>query len=346
MNNTIKKALKLVLWAGVAVVLTVYGKYSADGAKQGLEICINSVVPSLLPFMATATYLLKSDILTKQGGFGERLSRILFRLPKESLLIYFLSLIGGYPIGAKLIGDGVNQGILSKNQGKRMMLFCINPGPAFVINIVGVFMLNSKKAGIILLFGVTLSSFFMGLASAVLEKNDRCIKVKKADFTQTPLLDAVNDSIKGILSICIWIILFGAFSGIVNALDFSQNVKLWFNMLGEVTAGCSVSVKSFPLSVTAFVLGFSGICIHFQVMQYVKQTGLRYKHFFVSRILNGVLSLGITAFLFKVFPCRVEVFSNVSQIVPKAVSVSLPSTVALIFLFVLVILDLAPKEKV
>ncbi len=345
-NNTIKKVIKASVSLIFIFVFCAFSQSSVQGAKQGLEICLTSVIPSLFPFMVVTSYLMKSEAFSFLGKLLGKISQALFRLPKEGLIVYIFSLIGGYPVGAKLIADGIGDGTFSKNQGKRMMLFCVNSGPAFVINVVGIFMLNSKKAGLVLLFGISLASFVMGLMSRIFAKDE---KVSVTNFKRTDeniLVSSVNDSLRSMAGICGWILIFTSVRGILMSFPINEDIKIWLNMLGEVTSGCKVSVKSYPLSVTAFVLGFAGVCIHLQIMKFISLTGLRYLHFFVCRVLHGGLAFAISFVLFKIFPCDVEVFSNMGEIVPKAVSVSVPASLAVIFLFAIVILDLAPKAKV
>lgn len=328
------------------VVVVIKAESSAEGAKYALEMCAGTVIPSLFPFMIISSYLLKSDLFSSLGQKGEKVCRCLFDLPKESGVIFLMSLIGGFPVGAKMISDCVKNGKLTSNQGKRMLLFCVNPGPAFVINIVGVFMLGSKKAGVIILTSLCASSFVSGIASRVFKKDEE-ITVKYKKVTSYGILyESVNDSIKSMISICAWIVIFGAIQFIINDISLPQNAKLWLAMVSEVTNGCRIAASEFPLPITAFILGWSGFSVHAQIMQYVSSVGLRYKYFFVARMINAAMSFGVSSVLFKLFPCEVSVFSNVSEIIPQAVSVSVPAAIAMIFLFALVILDLAPGRKV
>ncbi len=258
-----------------------------------------------------------------------------------------MSMIGGFPIGAKMISDCVKDNKLTKNQGKRMLLFCVNPGPAFVINIVGVFMLKSYKAGAVLLVSLCVSSFVTGIVSRIFKKEEPELTNRSSPTPkQGVLYESVNDSVKSIISICGWIVVFCAIQFIVNASPISEHTKQWLNIVCEVTSGCDISTKSFPLSVTAFVLGWAGLSVHAQIMQYIETVGLKYKYFVVSRVINGSLSFAFSYILFKLFPCEVSAFSNLGEIIPQAVSVSVPAAIAMMFLFVLVILDLAPGKKV
>ncbi len=327
------------------MILVLQPQASSQGARQALELCISTVVPSLFPFMTMSAYILNSDISAALGKRSEKLCRFLFDLPKEAGMIFIMSLVGGFPVGARLIADSVKKGRLTANQAKRMLLFCVNPGPAFVINVVGVSMLGSQRAGAVLLASVCVSSLITGVISRIFKdnKDNRCYPTHSD--TSAPLVLSVKESIDAIIGVCGWIVIFSAFSGVVNALPFDETMKKWLNMTAEVTGGCGISAKSFPLPVTALILGWSGICVHLQLMSCISVCGLKYRHFAVARIFNGVVSMAVSFVLFRIFPCEVSAFSNAGEILPRTVSVSVPATAGLLFLFALIILDLAPKRK-
>lgn len=345
MNNSIKTVFKAVASTVCIILFIAQAESAASGARQALEVCAATIIPSMLPFMVISTYMLKSDILPALGKRSERICRRVFGLPGQAAVIFLMSMVGGFPVGAKLTADCVKCGQLTHNQGKRMLLFCVNPGPAFVINIVGSFMLGNQKAGVILLVSLCLASFFTGVISKIFNDKEEYVSNTEKKSSASPLVDSVSESISAIISICGWIVVFSAFLYIINESSLPEKVIQWLNMLAEVTGGCRISASNFPLPLTAFVLGWSGLSVHAQIMTYLISVGLKYKYFAVARVFNASLSMGISYLLFKLFPCQISVFSNVGEIMPKTVSVSVPATVGMLFLSALVILDLAPKRK-
>ncbi len=261
-------------------------------------------------------------------------------------MILLMSMLGGFPVGAGLIADSVQKGRLTLNQAKRMLLFCVNPGPAFVINIVGVSMLGSQRAGVIILVSLFISSLITGIISRIFKHGEEPRCFSTSFNTESPLILSVKKSISAIIGVCGWIVIFSALLGVVNSFSLDETVKQWLNMLAEVTGGCRISAENFPLPITVLILGWSGVCVHLQLMTCISACKLKYKHFAVARIFNGVVGMGISWLLFRIFPCETAVFSNAGEILPRTVSISVPATAGLLFLSALVILDLAPKRKV
>ncbi len=345
LNNTIKNLIKIFVAILVMCALIFDGDSATEGAKKAIDVCLMSVVPSLLPFMVVSGYIIRAGLFSFNGKIADKVFRFIFSLPGQTSGIFIMSLVGGYPVGATLISQSVKNGLITKNQGKRMMLFCVNPGPAFVINIVGAFTLNNKKAGWILLISLCLASVVTGVATKIFNSEDPDNKVYETNNNLSSLTASVSEGVTAVLGVCGWIIVFGALLGVLNNLPLSENSRCLMNMIAEVTVGSKASASSFPLPVTAFVLGFSGLAVHGQLLTHIACVGLKYRYFLVSRLFTATVSMGIAWLLFKIFPCQVSVFSNAGEIIPQGVSVSASATAGMLFLSALIILDLAPKRK-
>lgn len=329
-----------------AVLLITNARDAAESVKNSIKLCAGTLAPSMLPFLTLTAYIGRSGMLAESGRPFDKLSGRIFRLPGESFCIFLMSMTGGFPVGEKMIACAFERGTLSSSQAKRMALFCIGGGPAFVINTVGVFMVGSMKAGVIFLVSLVTSSLITAIASRFFAKDDFSFGASfKSDTAGNALISSVEDSIRSIINICGWIIIFNAFISLI-ASHLPQNAKLIFTMITEVTGGCAAAAGSFPLPVTASVLGFGGLCVHCQVLPYIKSVGLPYKQFLCARVLNAASAAVISFLLFKLFPCDAPAFAPNTQIVPVAWSVSFPAAAAFLLTVSLMILDLATKEKV
>ena len=346
MKNTVKKVFACLLTLSAAVLFLVKNESACAGAVYSMKLCAAAVIPSLFPFMVLSMYAVRSGIAESAGRIFDVPCRKIFRLPGEAAFIILMSLTGGFPVGAKMISSAVESGILTEKQGRRMMLFCVNAGPAFIINIVGQSILDSKKAGVILLLSTVISVLAVGFFTRFSDSEEKNIPPLKSEKNKTgALTESVESSAKSMLLICGWIIVFGAVSRIISDAPLPEKLSLWADMLCEVTNGCKTSAENFPLPVTAFTLGFSGLSVHAQIMPFAENTNLKYGTFFLFRLVNGILSAVVSAVLFHFFPCEVQVFASSSEIVPVTFSVSAYASAAAIITASLIILDLAPAKK-
>lgn len=338
-----------VLSTVFAVLLFLQPAVVTDGLRKGLSVCGSSVIPSLFPFMVLSDFLVSSGL---SGIIGEKISpltKALFRLPGAAGCAVLMGLTGGYPVGARMTAQLYENGEITARQARRMMTFCINAGPAFIIGTVGTVILSSRKAGMILYASLTAVSLLIGIASRMIDGSDTEKSIrKKAEYKSGVLTDSVSRSVQAMLVICAWIMLFSGLNEFLIRLPVSENTGVWFSMITEVTGGCMSASTHFPECVLALVIGWSGLAVHCQIMPYLKAVGMKISYFWASRILSGGLSAFAAWLLFRAFPCEISVFSSSSQIMSKPYSVSAPAAAAMLVLSALMLTDikLARKEKV
>ena len=58
---------------------------------------------------------------------------------------FIMSVLSGYPMGAKVVGDLKRSGEITLREAKRLMSFCSTSGPAFMAGAVGAGMLGSAS---------------------------------------------------------------------------------------------------------------------------------------------------------------------------------------------------------
>ena len=93
------------LWAlaaaGLAVGLLVQAQTAADAVREGIDLCLRAVIPSLFPFFAVSSLLVSLGAADGAGRVLARPFRRLFRCGGAGCAALLLGLIGGYPVGAR-----------------------------------------------------------------------------------------------------------------------------------------------------------------------------------------------------------------------------------------------------
>ena len=325
----------------IAATVLIFPYQSAQGVKQGLELSVKSVIPSLFPFMVISSFLVQSSILAKADGLFSRITYFVFRQPACAGSVIFLSLIGGFPVGASLIRQLYENKKITQSQGQRLLLFCINPGPAFVISCVGVQMFSSSKIGIILFVSVTLSALIIGFLTRFLafpeeiaeaQENDSGIELSKS------LVTAASKSTNSIIMICGWVIIFSTLSALLKTVGFGDGTALLLDCILEVTNGCFKAAGILPVSVIAGIIGWSGLCVHCQIMPSIVKLRLNYKYFLTGRIICGALSCVICSFLLEIFKVEMPVmrlnYQSIEAQKPEFLPVSLGLLIMCSFLLI------------
>ncbi len=309
----IRYSLSVFAICSAAFVLLKFPSWSVSGVKNGIDICTNSLIPSLYPFMILTNYYALSEISEFRIGVTDKLCSFLFRLPGCCAAVILFSFVGGLPVGAKMSAELYSRGLISKEQCGRMLCFCVNPGPAFVISAVGMTMLGSKATGVIIYVSLIMSSLIIGVASRYFSPADETyinsIFLQKSAVKGSPLETAVINSSKSIFAICAWVVAFSCLNEITVNLNLSEAVKTFILCISEMTCGSMTAAVSFSAPIVAAVIGFSGFCGHLQLIGAINKAEMKYKYFLVSRIINSGLSAVICSFLMKCFPVAEETFS-------------------------------------
>ena len=143
-----KKQLLYLPIAAVGIYCAIrYSEECTRGITQGISFCIGVLIPSLYLFMVIAAFIVRSNpavVLTKPL---KRVSQVLFGLPAVSLSAILLAVLGGYPIGGRCVKALYEQNILTQKQAQKTAYIAVAAGPGFVVNYVGLALLNSKKTG-------------------------------------------------------------------------------------------------------------------------------------------------------------------------------------------------------
>lgn len=339
-----KKSGTFLLGAAIFTSAFLFSDEFLKGVKSGLLLSANTVVPSLFVFMCASSIIGSGgmpDFLKKAAKSVMRL----FALPSEAFSAVFLGLFAGYPTGAKMADELMKSGRISHRQMERMLRFCISPGIGFSVNAVGIMMLGSKKAGIIILISACISSLIIGLLSAAGEKPDdnpvNEIRIKRPDEA---LVEGVSSGAESMLKICGFVAAFSGLGEIIALIPVNEKAKILLHCFLEVTGGCAKAVSSVPLPMTAGICAFGGICIHTQIFSICGECKIKKLEFLIFRLIHTALSTLVCIVILNYFPVEVDAISiQTERFVMN--SFSLPASVSLMFLASLIILDLDNGRK-
>lgn len=324
-----KKAdLLVMIFVTVAFLSVCLGvlsmpEISIDGAKNGLNYSLGVLIPSLFPFMFLSDFAVEYGISDRFGKILSPMTEKLFYLPGEAGVTVILSLIGGFPVGASGINALLKQGKITQSQAQRMIYFCVNSGPAFMISVVGAELYDNVLLGVILLVAQIFSSVLIGILLGIVSKRKEPLQKtvsntnnKKSEFAPSFIISCKN-ACRATVNLCALVVLFSTFSALlINSLDFEKNslFVLIIKSLLEVTDGCnSLSKSNVPIYLVSLAIGWSGLCVHFQIFSAAEGVNIPKIRFFISRLMNGVFSSAIT-FLLTLFIVQEQVvFSNISE---------------------------------
>lgn len=330
----------LIILMSIAGLIIVFSKEAAQGAKNGLVLAQNTIIPSLLPLLIIFFLIMKTgakDSLARLLGF---ICPYVFNLPQVTLPAVFFGLIGGYPTGALMTKELFDAGEIDNEQAKRMLRFNFCGGCGFIITAVGLSTLKSQKIGIILLLSNVFACIILGVFLSFSQKRTYS---KFYSFTQIKnfgdcLIDSVNAGLKSVLNITAFIVLFSAVSNIIK-------IPKEITPIIEITSGICAQ-NNIPIAQICAYLSFGGICIHLQLLGIIKQINMKYIDFLTFRIISSFLSYVISKIMFYFFPVDKSVFSNNAPTIAEFSSVNILLSILLILGCFIIVLDIHSKKKI
>lgn len=304
----LKKAILTAAAVTIAVAVLLFSNEIRQGVIRGLSLSAQSVIPSLFIFTAMSLFIIKSGAGQVLGRLICPVTRPLLDLNADQSSVFLISMVAGYPVGAKLLNSLYLDGKISRNKALKMLNVTINAGPAFIIVTVGEVFLKNRSDGYRLLICHLLATLILAIAVRFLP--DRLFsqdsKTKKQTLSknqESALSDifvlSVLEAGKTMLNVTIFVVFFAGLTGGFLAFDFTNANQL--TSLFEVTTGLSNSTRS-QLPFASFLLGFGGISVIFQVISSAENLRPKFAVLLLSRLLHGGLSYVLAVILEIFFP--------------------------------------------
>ena len=318
MSKSAARTVNIFKAIGIFLLCIVALRFSEEcskGAENGIRLCLATLVPSLFPFMVLASYIIESGLAEKIGRHLSWVTKPIFGLNGSFASAIILSLVGGYPVGAKSINSLYKKGAANENDCKKASLFLVCSGPGFLVNFIGVQLYSSIEVGFIIFAVQCISVFMLGFALKFVCGNKFDDNSNSEILISTPqkgdaLVKSVLDGAKGMFAICAFVVLFSAFTEIFCSHITDENIQKPFLILTEVCSAVTAVSKDLPIELVAFSAGFGGLCVHFQIFSALGDIKVNKLLFFLFRILQGLITALLTHFGIKLFSVTADVFST------------------------------------
>ena len=338
--------MPLILSVGGIFLALRYSRECYNGIESGIGFCLNVLIPSLFFFMIVAAFIVGSGIADTLCRPLGGLSHILFRLPPESLAVILLSMIGGYPVGAACAEILYRDGRLSPSQAAKTVYIAVAAGPGFLINYIGVSLLDLPQAGYVLLAAQVIALVLTGVIIGHTVKSEPIPHaVAKVQPKGNLLVNAVQSASRSAFHMCAMVVVFSALIEVTDAVVSDPVVCDIASAIIEITNGCNRFAGNYPLWLTAFFVGFGGLSVHFQIYATIGDIPVRKGLFFQFRIIEGIIAMAATYIYLMVTPMTTAVFSSANGIPTAAQSATMAGSAALVIAALFFIGSLDRKAK-
>lgn len=278
----------------------------------GIEMWARFVLPALFPFFFITKILTSFSLVTKFSNAISPIGEKLFHAPKVTPYIMLMSYISGYPLGAKLLSDFYDDGILSSEDVANVSILCSTSGIPFVLGSVGGLMLENQSVALVIYFSQILASIAIGfMFRKKTFAHKKIVAVSKPKNIDNLLSESITSSIMSVLIVGGYIALFYvilkvfSMTNILNPLENALNkifLPLEVGDIGnslikgvfEVTSGCKalsqLPNKNIAGGLMSFLIGFGGLSINMQALTFLSHTKINKAKFLLKKVLQGILS--------------------------------------------------------
>lgn len=290
MRKTYKTIILLVSLITLLVIYFFNSEYIIKCFLDYNELFYTKLFPVSFIFFILSTILIEYKILD------------IIPININSIYVYLLSFISGFPSGAKYTKELLNNDNITKKEASTLLLFSHFPNPLFVLGPISLVL--NKKICIKLLLSIILSNLLILLFTKKHKKKNNSI-IYPNSFSNV-LKKSIYKSIKTIILIYGTSIFFYLISSIIiKYFTFNPYYYVLLSGTFDLTKGIfSTTIINDIIIRSIFILifiSFGSISIHMQVKSILEDTSL-YKSFIKGRIIGTILAIII--FLLLIIPTR------------------------------------------
>ena len=343
------KARNLFLTSSTLFLLYCLLRFPQELLQKAIEsvnLWFQLVLPSLFPFLTATGILIRLGVAHKFGQLFQPFMQPVFHLSGICAFPLILGMISGYPSGAKITVTLCQKKALSPKEAQRILAFCNNPGPLFVVGTAGTAFLKNPALGYFMLFCIFAGAIATGLFFGFFYKktniaaNSASYAISVTEPTGKILSDSVADAMETVTQIGGFIILFGVIIEALQQTGIMLLLTQFFcgilplssaavaGILGgilEMTNGASLlsqapePTKIKLVCITA-ILSFGGLSILAQTLGILSPLSISSIKYIFSKGINSIFSALVCFFCYPIFQEKLIKAVSVSSFPTKTAS--------------------------
>lgn len=302
MKTKYKNIIIIICSLFFLVNLIIYRNLVFDTVGFSLNIWITSLLPALFPFFIVSDILINYDVIKYFPKVIRNSIKYLFNVSDNGLVIILLSMLSGFPSNARNIKNMYLDKKITKEEGEHLLYFTHFSNPMFILGTIPL-ILNSNKISKYILISHYLANIILGIClrkyNRVNDSNNSNYKEDKHNFGLV-LTTSIRKSLDSVLGILGTLTVFLIISTLlINFFNLDNTSSLLIKSILELTSGLKELgsynlLDKHLLIISSCILSFGGLSVHMQVINELVDTDVNYKNYFIGRILQAVLSLGIS----------------------------------------------------
>lgn len=260
-----------------------------------LNLFLKKVYPSIFTFYIISSLLINTNILNKFIYIFRSFFKRLKFSNQLSLNIFLTSIFTGNPGSSSLIIENISKNNLSISEGEYLIKVASFFNPLFIFAFLNTF--NIKYA-LIIIFVHIASNFVIAL---YLNRNSEYTEITNTSlkFSFKDLIFSINYVVQVLLIVSAMMvfanIIIFSINTVLNLFDISSfSIDLILTQF-EISTGLNTIIgynlhPFLKLLLICFTVSFNGLCIHIQVANIISMHNLKFKNFFIYRLIQSLIS--------------------------------------------------------
>lgn len=271
------------------VVMILDAPTVSAGARDGIGLCVSTVIPSLFPFFVISNFI-RGGITGRNTPKLQLLGKFL-GIPTGAEYAFLLGILGGYPIGAQTAKHLYASGSISKQDASRLLAFCNNAGPAFIFGMTAS-LFNSPVYAWSLWSIVIIAA----LITARLLTSEPSAVQNSSQFKPLTVTESMVTGLKAIANVCGWVIIFRTIITVLkhrviqNTPDF---ICIAISGILELSNGIvglhRIQNPALCFVICSMFLNFGGLCVCMQT--HSAASGLDMRCYYIGKFLQTTVSI-------------------------------------------------------
>ncbi|MBU5481955.1 hypothetical protein [Blautia sp. MSJ-19] len=314
-----KLLIKRIGWTAISLLLVLfllcYPEDALCAARSGMNLWLNVILPTLLPFLILTGILIHVDLTGTLLRPLEKIWNLLLGISVNGAYALLIGILCGYPMGAKVTSDLYESQKIDKTEAEYLLTFVNHPSPVFLRTYMCHICLKDQVDFVqvwllLLLANLPVLLFFR----FIVFKNNTCtaaahktVKKKTSISSSTgAFLDvSIMNGFETITRLGGYILMFSILSSCICRFWKSEQIPGYIiSGIMEITTGLyqlqSANLQFMTKYMLAvFLTAFGGICITFQTRSVITKR-LSLIPYVIAKLLTGSIAVLLVLFFVKI----------------------------------------------
>ena len=288
MKKTYKSILILVTLITLLILYLINSNVIVNAIIDYSILFLTKLFPVSLLFFIFSTLLIDYGLI--------ELIQYYLKINTSSLYVLLISAISGFPSGAKYTKELLEKNLIDENTANKIIMFSHFPNPLFILGSVYL-VLKDKEICLKLLLAIIISNIIIYIFSKDKKSTKNNLKKLKVPSNFSNVLsNAVTNAFNTLLLIYGTSLFFYLVATIITKyITLNTNSFIILNGFFDLTKGVFSTTLLNNLTLRAIYIlifiSFGGLSIHMQVKSIITDTSIKYKYFFIGRIIGTILAL-------------------------------------------------------